>query len=96
MQLEIERAAEALAQRQAPGLVDARAKGSVNDELHAAAFVEKALGDDGGLRRNRSEQGAARDDVFDGLLGAGLIEAAFEFEPVHGGSDAFGRLHSGI
>ena len=52
LQLEIEGAAEALAQRQSPGFVDAAAKGRVDDELHAAAFVEKALGDDGLLRRN--------------------------------------------
>ena len=44
LQLEIERAAEALAQRQAPGAIDARAEGRVDHELHAAAFVEEALG----------------------------------------------------
>ena len=44
LQLEIEGAAEALAQRQAPGAVDARAEGRVEDELHAAGFVEEALG----------------------------------------------------
>ncbi len=44
LQFEIERAAEALAQRQSPGAVDARAERRVDHELHAAAFVEEALG----------------------------------------------------
>ena len=53
LQFEIERAAELLAQRQAPGFVDARAEGRVNHELHAAAFVEEALGDNQFLGRAR-------------------------------------------
>ena len=57
LQLEVEAAAETLAQREAPGLVDAAAEGSVEDELLAAALVEEALGDDGlswwGQRRAR-------------------------------------------
>ncbi len=67
LQLEVEAAAEALAQREAPGLVDAAAEGSVQDELHAAAFVEEALGDDGGLGGDGAEDGAAGDDVGDEL-----------------------------
>ena len=47
LQLEVEAAAEALAQRQAPGAVDAAAEGRVDDELHAARLVEEALGDHG-------------------------------------------------
>ena len=46
LQFEIEAAAEALAQRQSPGFVDAPAERRVDDQLHAAAFVEEALGDD--------------------------------------------------
>ena len=45
LQLEVEAAAEALAQRQAPGAVDAPAERRVDDELHAARLVEEALGD---------------------------------------------------
>ena len=82
LQLEIERAAEAFAQREAPGFVDARAERRVNHQLHAAAFVEKALGDHGGLRGNGAQYGAAGEDVFDDLLGAGIVEAAFALEPV--------------
>ena len=90
LQFEIEGAAEALAQREAPGFVDAAAEGSVDHELHAAAFVEEALGDDRGLRGNGAEDCAAGDDVFDGLLGAGIVEAAFVFEPGDGGAHARG------
>ena len=43
LQLEVELAAEALAQRQAPGAVDAAAEGRMDDELHAARLVEEAL-----------------------------------------------------
>ena len=57
LQFEVEAAAEALAQGESPGAVDAGAEGSVDDELHAAAFVEEALGDDAcagwGRRRGR-------------------------------------------
>ena len=71
LQFEVEAAAEALAQGEAPGLVDAAAEGSVEDELHAAAFVEEALGDDGGFGGDGSEDGAAGDDVGDELVGGG-------------------------
>ena len=43
LQLEVELAAEALAQRQAPGAVDAAAVGRVDDQLRAAGLVEEAL-----------------------------------------------------
>ena len=43
LQLEVELAAEALAQRQPPGAVDAAAEGRMDDQLHAAGFVEEAL-----------------------------------------------------
>src|SRR2546430_16883174 len=52
--------------------------------------VEEALGDDGRLRGNRAKYCSPADDVFHGLLGARLIEAAFEFEPVHGGGNTVG------
>ena len=63
LQLEVEAAAEALAQGQSPGAVDARSEGRMDDELHAAAFVKEALGDDGTLGGNRAEDGAAFADV---------------------------------
>ena len=74
---EIERAAEAFSQRESPGFVDAAAERSVNHELHAAAFVEEALGDNRLLGWNRSENCAAGNDVFHDLFGARVVEAAF-------------------
>ena len=68
LQLEVEGAAEALAQRQSPGAVDARAERRVDDELHAAGFVEEALGDDACVGGQRAERGAARLHVLDGLF----------------------------
>ncbi len=81
LELEIEAAAEALAQGEAPGFVDAATEGRMQDELHAAALVEEALGDDGGEGGDGAEDGAAGDDVRDELLGAGVVDAAFFFEP---------------
>ena len=81
LQLEVEAAAEAFAQREAPGLVDAAAEGGVEDELHAAAFVEEALGDDGGFGGDGSEDGAAGDDVGDELVGSAGADAAVVDEP---------------
>ncbi len=59
LQFEIEGAAEALAQRQAPGAVDARAEGRVDHQLHAAGFVEEALGDDAAGGGHGAEGGVA-------------------------------------
>ena len=67
LEFEVEAAAEALAQGEAPGFVEAASEGSVKDELHAAAFVEEALGDDGGFRGDCSEDCAAGDYVGDEL-----------------------------
>ena len=49
LELEVELAAEALAQRQPPGAIDAAAKGRMDHELHAARFIEEALEHDGVL-----------------------------------------------
>ncbi len=53
LQFEIEGAAEALAQRQSPGAVDAGAEGGVENELHAAGLVEESLGDHAARRWKR-------------------------------------------
>ena len=55
LQFEVERAAEALAQRETEGAVDARAEGRMDDELHAARLVEEALEDQRVLRRQAAE-----------------------------------------
>src|SRR5271169_6784784 len=96
LELKIEGAAETLAKGEPPGFVDAAAERSMDDELHAAAFVEETLGDDRALRRNGSQQRAASHDVFNSLFGARIIEAALEFEPVHRGSNTGGSLRAGV
>jgi len=88
LQLEIKRAAEALAQRQPPGSVDAAAERRVDDELHSAAFVEEPLGDDGLLAGHCAEDFAPLDNVFGQLFGAGVIERAFLLQP----GDGFGYI----
>src|SRR5271170_6070308 len=82
LQLEVERTAETFAQRESPGFVDAAAKGRVDYQLHAAAFVEEALGDDGGLRWDGAQDGAALDNILRGLFGTGTVHATFVFQPV--------------
>ena len=52
LQLEVEGAAETLANRQSPGAIDARAKWRMEDELHSTGLIEESLGDDGVLGRN--------------------------------------------
>ena len=59
LQLEVELAAEPLAQRQAPRLVDAAAERRVQHELHAARFVEEALEHQRVLRRHHAERARA-------------------------------------
>jgi hypothetical protein len=55
LQLEVEGAAEALAQRHAPGAVDSAAERGVDDELHAARLVEEALGHHHGVAGHRAQ-----------------------------------------
>src|SRR3712207_1206334 len=67
LELEIELAAEALAQGEAPGTVDAAAIGRVDDELHAAGLVEEALEDERILRREAAERGMGAGEIVDQL-----------------------------
>ena len=89
LQLEVERPAEALAEREPERAVRARAERRVDDELHPAGLVEEALGDEGVLRRERAERGAPRREVLDELARAGLGERALLREP--GASPRRGR-----
>src|SRR5205814_5921998 len=50
LQFEIEAAAEALAQRQPPPLVDAPTERGMQDQLHPTAFIEESFRNDGRLR----------------------------------------------
>ena len=92
LQFEVEAAAETLAQREPPGLVDAASKGRMQDELHAAALIEEALGDDGGAGGNGSQDRAAGDDVGNKLARRGGAEAALLHEPGGGGCDLLLRI----
>ena len=69
LQLEVELAAKALAQRQAPGAVDAAAQRRVDHELHAARFIEEALEDDSLQRRQRAQRRLRGSKVVGDLLG---------------------------
>ena len=53
----LKRAAEALAQREAPGAVDARAERRVDHQLRVAGLVEEALEHDALSRRQHAERG---------------------------------------
>src|SRR6516225_768158 len=81
LQLEIELAAEALAQRQAPGTVDAAAVGAMDDELHAAGFVEEPLDDQAVLRRHVAKCGPPAAQILDQLAGGRLADADLPLEP---------------
>src|SRR5208282_2098009 len=77
LQFEVKSAAEALAQSQSPGLVDAPAKRGVDDQLHPATFVEESFGNDRRLCRHIAQDGAPFERVLNQLLGAGQVESAF-------------------
>ena len=72
---------KALAEGQAPGLVDAAAERRVQDELLASTFVEEAFGDDGVLRRHGTEDGSAGNDIGDELARSRFADATAFYEP---------------
>ena len=53
----------------------------MDDQLHATSFIKEAFGNDGLLCGNGTEHGASLQYVFDCLLGAGIVQPAFLFEP---------------
>jgi hypothetical protein len=57
----------------------------VDDKLHAAGLIEKALGNDSVLSWNRAQHGAPSEDVFHRLLGPGIIQPALLLQPRYGG-----------
>ena len=81
LQLEVELAAEALAQREAPGAVEPAAVGRVQHELHAAALVEEALEHERLLRRHHAERALGGGQVLDRLARGGLADAGHRGEP---------------
>src|ERR1700719_811412 len=77
LQFKIELGAEALAQRQPPGAVEPAAIGRVDDQLHAADFVEEALEDDRVEGREHAKRGAGGGEVFEDLARRAVIDADF-------------------
>jgi hypothetical protein len=57
----------------------------VDHKLHAAAFVEEALGHDSMDGGHGAQGGAAGQDVVDCLFGAEPVEAALALEEIDGG-----------
>src|SRR5262245_19895105 len=81
LQLEVELAAETLAQRQPPRLVHAAAEGRMQNELHAAGLIEESLEDERLLRGNRSQRATAFNQVRQDLFGSVGADARFVHEP---------------
>ncbi len=92
LQLEIELTAEALAQRERPRFVDAAAERRVQDELHAAGFVEEALEDERLLRRDRAQRLTPRSEVRNRLLRSARIQSGLCNQPLERGSSDLGGL----
>ena len=82
LEFEVEAHAEALAEGEAPGSVDALAKGGVDDQLHAAGVVEEALEDDVVVRGHDAEAVVGGAQVVGDLVGAELRDVAFGLQPV--------------
>ena len=93
LQFEVERAAEALAQGEAPGAVHAAAEWRVDDELGAAGLVEEAFHRELCLRRQQTECGLRRAEVVDDLACAGFIQADLFAQPAQGRRGAEFKLH---
>src|SRR5919109_1338666 len=81
LQLEVELTAEALAQREAPRLVDAAAERRVQHELHAARFIEEALEHQRLLCWNHAQRPAALAEVVSDLFGRANLESGLGHEP---------------
>src|SRR5580698_2633292 len=82
LQLEVERAAKALAQRQSPSAIYAAAESRMNDELHAAGLVEETLEHHSIQRRQRAERRPTRAEVLHDLKCRGLIEPHALHQPL--------------
>ena len=89
LQLEIELATEALAQREPPGAIDATAIRRMHDELHATGLVEEALEHDGVVRGQATECGTGGGEIGDDLHGRCFIQADRVGEPGQGGAFTF-------
>jgi hypothetical protein len=76
LQLEVEVQTEAFAKGQSPGPSQAAAKRGMQDELHAAGFVKKSLGDDRLLSGRRPKQCPASKHIGHNLFSATPVQTA--------------------
>ena len=90
LQFEVELAAETLAQRQSPGLVDAAAIRRMDDQLGAAGFVEESLQRDVLLGGQHAEAGQLRGRIFDDLRSGGGAQRESVAQPAQRGIAALG------
>ena len=90
LQLEVELAAEALAQAQSPGAVDAAAERAVHDQLHAAGFVEEALQDNGVLGGQLPEHTLGAGQIFGELVCGAVVEMQLLHQPFDRGGETVG------
>ena len=56
----------------------------MHNKLHAAAFIKETFSNNGIGCGDSAQYGAAGNNVFNGLLRAGIIQPAFALEPRHG------------
>ena len=84
LQLEVERAAELLAQREPERAVDAPAERRVHDELHPAGVVEEALEHEPLLGGHRPEHRAPDREVVDDHGGGVGVDPGGLAQPVRG------------
>ncbi|MCW0461171.1 hypothetical protein NB717_002239 [Xanthomonas sacchari] len=82
LQLEIEGAAEALAQGQAPGAVDAAAVDAVDHQLGAAGGIEEAFQHDALLGRQGAQRRMRAAQVIDDLLRGGGVQRQRAAQPL--------------
>src|SRR5262245_48798549 len=68
LKFEVELAAEALAQCQAPGAIDTAAIRRVDYELHSARLIKEALENDGILLRQAAQSAIRGSQILDQLL----------------------------
>ena len=84
LELEVKGPTETLAQGQAPGPVDAPAKGGVDHHLHAPALIEEALQHNRILGRNDPQRLLLGGQVLGKLLRGGQAEPPFLHQPTYG------------
>src|SRR2546428_12868317 len=82
LQLEVEAATEALAQREAPGPVDPAAERRVQYQLHSARLVEEPLQDQAFLRGDRADNDGGRAQLLEVPARARISLAVLFVEPL--------------